>query len=278
MRSKEGESIEPMNELILARFNEINQAAISAINQWRLGQKEIIDKVNINGAHDVVTGVDIAIEDITNETFSGIAPVFGEENFKSDFSLVEKPLYIVVDPIDGTKEFVKGSDEWSISLCAVQNGEPIIASIFMPDKHQHFTATKGKGLRLNGSILQPSDSIRKRIAVSPRQIKDPRIIEYITKSGLDPLEVSALTPKICAILRGEVNAAAYFPQQGQSAALWDYAAGVLLIQESGGKITSICGSDLPFRGSDIIHKKGWLATRNIDHNSLLACLSGVANL
>lgn len=278
MKSREGEPIEPMSELILAKFNEINQAATSTFNQWRLGQKEIIDKVNVNGAHDVVTDVDIAIENITNEVFSGIAPVFGEENFRYDFSLVEESLYIVVDPIDGTKEFVKGSDEWSISLCAIQNGKPIVASIFMPDRHQHFTAIKGKGLRLNGSILQPSDSARKRIAVSPRQIKDPRIIEYITRTGLDPLEVSALTPKICALLRGEAHSAAYFPQLGQSAALWDYAAGVLLVQEGGGRITSLCGNDLPFRGNDIIHKKGWLATRNIDHDSLLACLSGVADL
>lgn len=278
MRSKEGEPTEPASELILASFNEINQAATSVINQWRLGQKEIIDKVNVNGTHDVVTDVDIAIENITNETFSGTVPVFGEESFRSDLSLLEESLYIVVDPIDGTKEFVKGSDEWSISLCAVQNGVPIVASIFMPDKRQHFTAVRGKGLKLNGSILQPSDSARRSIAVSPRQIKDPKIIEHITRTGLNPLEISALTPKICALLRGEVHSAVYFPQQGQSASLWDYAAGVLLIQESGGKITSLCGSELPFRGNGIIHKKGWLATRNLDHAHLLACLGEVANL
>jgi len=117
-----------------------------------------------------------------------------------------------------------------------------------------------------------------KIAVSPRQIKDPVFGESIRRTGLVAAEVSALTPKICAILRGEVQSAVYFPQDGQSAALWDYAAGVLLVQEFGGRISSLCGADLPFRGADIIHKKGWLATREIDHTQLLACLNSLGEL
>ncbi len=278
MGTKETGETTPIEDLILSRFNEVNVEAINIIRQWRAGQKRVLDKVNANGAHDVVTDVDITIESLTRQTFADTIPVFGEEGFNNDAYVVEKPLYIVVDPIDGTKEFAKGSNEWSISLCAVQNGVPIVASIFMPDKGECFTAIKNKGVRLNGLPLKSQQANNGKIAVSPRQIKDPVFGESIRRTGLVAAEVSALTPKICAILRGEVQSAVYFPQDGQSAALWDYAAGVLLVQEFGGRISSLCGADLPFRGADIIHKKGWLATREIDHTQLLACLNSLGEL
>lgn len=278
MGTKETGETTPIEDLILSRFNEVNVEAINIIRQWRAGQKRVLDKVNANGAHDVVTDVDITIESLTRQTFADTIPVFGEEGFNNDAYVVEKPLYIVVDPIDGTKEFAKGSNEWSISLCAVQNGVPIVASIFMPDKGECFTAIKNKGVRLNGLPLKSQQANNGKIAVSPRQIKDPVFGESIRGTGLVAAEVSALTPKICAILRGEVQSAVYFPQDGQSAALWDYAAGVLLVQEFGGRISSLCGADLPFRGADIIHKKGWLATREIDHTQLLACLNSLGEL
>lgn len=72
-----------------------------------------------------------------------------------------------------------------------------------------------------------------------------------------------------------MGSAVYLPQNGQSATLWDYAAGVLLVQEFGGRISSLCGAELPFRGADIIHKKGWLATRGVDHKHLLSCLNSL---
>lgn len=278
MRTKEIVETAPMEDLILSKFDDVNKEAVHFVRQWRSGQKQVLDKVNANGTQDVVTDVDMAIESLTRLTFAGTIPVFGEEGFHDDTSVVEKPLYIVVDPIDGTKEFAKGNDEWSISLCAVQNGTPVVASIFMPDKGECFTAIKNKGVRLNGLPLNLQQASNGRIAVSPRQIKDPKFGEYIRRTGLVAAEVSALTPKICALLRGEVQSAVYFPQDGQSAALWDYAAGVLLVQEYGGRISSLCGAELPFRGADIIHKKGWLATRNIDHAYLLACLNSLGEL
>jgi len=74
-------------------------------------------------------------------------------------------------------------------------------------------------------------------------------------------------------MRGEINAAVYFPQEGQSAILWDYAAAVLLVHEAGGQITSLCGNELSFSGEEVVHRKGWIATRSsIFHSLLLSCL------
>lgn len=264
-------------ETIVDAFNIINTESLKVISSWRLGQRKIMDKINANGVHDVVTEVDISIEELATSICNELLPeikVFGEENFKHDFSITDQPLYIVIDPIDGTKEFVKGTSDWSISICAVENGIPIISSIFMPDRNEVFTTIKGQGVNLNNRKITNFDSISKSIAVSPRQLSDNLILEKINLTGYVPIEVSALTPKICAILRGDVSSAVYFKQDGQSASLWDYAASVLLIKEFGGKITSLTGSELPFAGSNVIHKDGWLASNDLDaHKKLLLCLN-----
>jgi myo-inositol-1(or 4)-monophosphatase len=199
--------------------------------------------------------------------------VFGEESFRNDFSVTRLPRYFVIDPIDGTKEFVSGNNEWSISLCLVENDEPTVAMISMPDKQSVFTAVRGRGTYLNGGRILLENIGSKRIGVSPRQIKEESFRLAIDNSVFNPIKISALTPKICALLRREVDAAVYFSQEGQSAALWDYAAAVLLTHEAGGRITSLCGNELPFAGENVIHKKGWLAASSVwYHTHLLSCL------
>ncbi|PIY72445.1 hypothetical protein COY87_00950 [Candidatus Roizmanbacteria bacterium CG_4_10_14_0_8_um_filter_33_9] len=278
MKKEEEILIIPKYLSTLEAFKIINTGALEIVNKWRAGQKNVLDKVNANGVHDVVTEVDLAIEELTSKISKEFIPgvrIFGEENFRQDFSVTTEPFYIVIDPIDGTKEFVKGSTDWSISICAVENGIPVVSSVFMPDRNEVFTAIKGEGTKLNDRLLMVNGNAPSEIAVSPRQIKDENIAKRILTSAHKPIEVPALTPKICAILRGDVSAAVYFSQKGQSASLWDYAASVLLINEFGGKITSLTGKKLPFIGSEVIYKEGWLATNDpIRHSELLLCLSG----
>src|SRR5258708_30566301 len=173
---------------------------------------------------DVVTEVDHAIEKITIDTLSKMAPdvrVLGEEGFERDFSITLASQYFVVDPIDGTKEFVKGNSEWSISLCLVEDAEPTVALICMPDRKLTFTAIRGMGVELNGVPLQVRiKDDRKKIGVSPRQIQDIAFKKAVEEASFVPVEISALTPKICALLEGDVDGSVYFPQYGQSAALW----------------------------------------------------------
>lgn len=242
MKIEEETKITAKHQLALEAFKMINSEAVEIVAKWRTGQKNVLDKVNANGVRDVVTEVDLAIEELAGKVFKDLIPgikVFGEENFKHDFSVTKGSFYIVIDPIDGTKEFVKGTPDWSISICAVENGIPVVSSVFMPDRNEVFTAAKGSGTRLNDRLLIPKRDTLSEIAVSPRQIKDENIAKRILASAHKPIEVPALTPKICAILRGDVSAAAYFKQEGQSASLWDYAASVLLIKELGGNITSL---------------------------------------
>ena len=99
-----------------------------------------------------------------------------------------------------------------------------------------------------------------KIAVSPRQISEFK--SKIQRSGLRPVPVSTLTIKIVSILMGKVDAWIYFPQEGKSANVWDYAATILLLKEFGGKMTSLDGSAMPFGGQKRI-RPGFKWSRGI---------------
>jgi len=246
------------------------------INEWRKGKKLIESKINVNGVRNAVTSVDYGIEKFASiklNKFDSNIGIFGEESFQNDFSITHKSQYFVIDPIDGTNQFINNDSDWSISLCYVENGKPTVASIFMPDKNICVTAIKNKGFCINGVKNNICIDFSKKIGISPRQIKKQKYISMVDKTGLEPIHISSLTPKICCIVTGEVDAAVYFPQHGQSASLWDYAAAVLIIQEAGGKIISLSGRELPFSGIDVIHKDGWLATKSLEvYKNLIDCL------
>ena len=268
---------------VLEVFIGIAQNSNDIIQDWKNGDRAIEEKININGAIDVVTIVDrdieqMAIRELTDK-FPGIG-IIGEESFCQKFATTREGSYFVIDPIDGTAQFVQRGDEWSISICQVVEGKPEVAVVYMPDKNQMFTAIRGEGVYLNGLLLEPQIKLRdKIIGVSPRQIKDDIYRSRIKLSSYLPYCISALTPKVCALLKGDIDAAIYFEQAGKSAALWDYAAVYLLIHEYGGRMTSLCGASLPFRGRGVIHTKGWLATASAsDYQCLLENLGGNCKL
>lgn len=260
---------------ILKNFIKINNFALVLINEWKKGKKLIKSKINVNGASNVVTSVDYGIEEFATiklNKFDSSVGIFGEESFRNDFSITHKSQYFVIDPIDGTNQFINNDSDWSISLCYVENGKPAVASIFMPDKNICVTAIKNKGICINGVKNKICFGLSKKIGVSPRQIKEQKYVCKVGKTGFEPVLISSLTPKICSIVTREIDAAVYFPQHGQSASLWDYAAAVLVIHEAGGKITCLSGRELPFSGNGVIHKDGWLAAKSPEvYKHLIGC-------
>lgn len=263
-----------LHEQILNVFCDINKDAAEIIRGWRSGNRQIYEKKSDKDVREVFTEADVAIEKMAKAKLSKAFPqslLLGEEDFSKNKLGNNTELYFVIDPIDGTKQFIKDEDEWSISLAAIKNGIPIVASINMADKSETFTAIKSSGVFLNGIKLNNSgENDIKTLAVTSRQLSDAQNKRKIEGLGIPYKVIPAFTPKIGALLRGDVEAAVYFAQKGMSASLWDYAAAVLLVQEMGGTITSLDGSALPFSLDEVIHYDGWLATLDAGlHKKLL---------
>lgn len=254
-----------LSERVLASFRDISQQSLDFVKEWRLGRREILIKTNVNGRSDIVTDLDHRIEQNAKVILSKRFPSFGfvgEESFDGWFGVFDHD-YFVIDPIDGTRPFVDGGRDWGISICAVMNGIPTVALLHIPDKNLLITGTAGCGIKINGRKVRKiatSGSADLKIGISPRQV------DIATRTLIDPtitsFGMSALIPKVAAVISGEIDAAVYYPEAGKSASIWDYAAANFLINEGGGEMRSLDGQSLPYCGEGVVHRKGWVAANS----------------
>ena len=149
----------------------------------------------------------------------------------------------VVDPIDGTKALVNRLPEFCISAALIERGVPVIAAILNPSTDELFTATRGGGLFLNST----------RITLSPtHDVKDPVIMVNAWELRANRWAALAETAQ-CRPMYSIANALALVAAGRAQAVLtiepeneWDLAAGVLLVEESGGTISDAAGKPFAF--------------------------------
>ena len=206
---------------------------------------------------------------------------------------VEKRFW-TLDPIDGTKEFLKGGP-YAIALALIVEGEVKLGVLGCPNLPQKwddpqaqggclFVAERGKGawmLSLEGKFL-------KRIHVSQTA---RRFVDAITSARHDvdahkqlAQEIGLITPpiemfgqaKYGVLARGEASAYIYLlktTEQHYRETIWDHAAGMIIVEEAGGVVTDVNGRALDFsQGERLTHNRGILATNGLLHPQLLKCI------
>src|SRR5205823_10766922 len=99
-----------------------------------------------------VSDADIAVDNFLRERLKQIAPDCGwlSEETEDDLARLHAPRMWIVDPIDGTRAYLSGRTDWSISVALVENGRPVIAAIFAPMENALYFAAAGEGTTLNG--------------------------------------------------------------------------------------------------------------------------------
>jgi len=204
------------------------------------------------GAHDWVTAADRAVEEMLRESLLAAFPqdqFLGEESGASS-DLGAQPLW-VVDPIDGTQEFARGSRNWCITIALVHQQQVQLGLVFDPSADEFYAATRGNGATLNGQPMAVSSATNLADGVVT--------IEFSTNT--DPTDVVATMSRLLG--RGGTF------QRGGSGALglcqvasgrsigfveafmypWDCLAPLLLISEAGGQCTDFIGQgSLPSGG------------------------------
>ena len=220
-----------------------------------------IDRVQVTekSHNDFVTDIDHAAEQAIIEVLSKAYPdhaILAEESGPSANLHDENENVWIIDPLDGTTNFIHGFPQYCVSIALQQRGQITQAVVYDPTRNDLFTASKGAGAYLN----------EKRIRVTKRdKVADGLIgtgFQYRGKDGLDEyLQMFRVMTENCAGLRRPGSAAldlAYvaagrldgFFEKGLKP--WDMAAGSLLITESGGIMGTFAGeSDYLYKG-DVI--------------------------
>lgn len=204
---------------------------------WRADPKQW-DKGNGAGP---VTEADLAVDEMLHDFLISARPDHGwlsEETKDTDARLSCERTFIV-DPIDGTRSFIAGQNNWSHSIALAENGEVIAAVVYLPLRQRLFAAQKGKGATLNGDALH----------VSTTSNADGASL-LTAKSNLDPAHWPSGTPAFVHKSRSSLAYRMSLVAQGRYDAMltlrntweWDVAAGTLLVREAGGTVTDLAGA------------------------------------
>lgn len=226
-------------------------AAAEIMPRFRqLAAHEIVEK---NGPHDLVTVADRLAEEHLTASLTALLPgsvVVGEEAVHASPGILgalrgDDPVWIV-DPVDGTRQFVHGDPGFATLVCLAHRGELLASWTYAPALDLMATARRGGGARLGGVPLH---------AGSPEPGRDLEVAishyDFTTaaeKHALSPLRTDGVLPRPCGsagleylhIAQGSLDALAFSWENA-----WDHAAGLLLVAEAGGASATLAGE--PFR-------------------------------
>jgi myo-inositol-1(or 4)-monophosphatase len=218
------------------------------------------------GDVDLVTEADRASETFLTERLRAGWPdfgVLGEEGTRSDMAADYRWL---VDPLDGTTNFAHGYPVFCISIALVKGEELLAGFLYDPTRDEFFSAERGEGARLNGETMHISRTKRLSESLlgtgfpSHKRHKNPNIHFYhqltLRSHGLRRAGSAALD--LACVAAGRYDGFWEFNLNP-----WDTAAGVLLVQEAGGKVTRFDGSRFRLSSEEV------LASNGIIHEELM---------
>ena len=167
------------NELKIARDSAVEAGKI--ILSYYRADYEIKDK----GYHNPVTTADHAADKVLKEILTGSFPDYGwlsEETIDSKLRLKKEKVW-VVDPLDGTKEFIEGVPHFVVSVALVENGIPIIGVLYNPVTKELFSAAKGIGAKLNGKTINCTSkkNLSKMVILNSRSETKKGLWDQMTK-------------------------------------------------------------------------------------------------
>lgn len=225
-------------------------AAILAIPLSQLGERAKDDQ-------SPVTKADEAAEAIILEGLARVipgVPVIAEESAARAPSRVDGSCFIV-DPLDGTKEFLAGRDEYTVNIGLVTRGVPIAGVISAPKQGLLWRGTVGKGaerLRLGfpAAPLQASERVQIKTRAAPdaltaaisRTHLDPKSETFLSRFKMAKRYGCGSSVKFCHIAQGDAD---IYPRLAPTSE-WDIAAGCAIVTAAGGRVTDPDGGELRF--------------------------------
>ncbi len=197
-----------------------------------------------------VSEADIVVDRFLAANLLQARPNYGwlSEETTDNPSRLDCERVFVVDPIDGTRAFLRGEDCWTVSLAVVENGVPVAGVVYAPARDELYEACLGEGARLNGQELN-----RIRRAGAPPLIPAPGAVhQELQASGLDYVRGPAypsLAYRLVQVATGKLDAA--IARRGSQD--WDIAGAAIILRESGLDLADVCVGFPQFNKRDVRH-------------------------
>ena len=236
---------------ILESIHQIALQAGAAIMEYSRGEFDVTEKSD----KSPVTAADLAANKIIVEALHKLTPDFpilSEESTHADWQ--ERQLwktFWLVDPLDGTKEFIKGNGEFTVNIALIINGAPALAVVYAPalekswlgDGQSAWLETKSGREKIHVQ-QQPIPNV-----VGSRSHPSPDMAAYLKKIGECKLVSVGSSLKFCLLAEGSAQ---IYPRLGPTM-LWDTAAGHCIVESAGGKVTQLDGLPLQYHREALVN-------------------------
>ncbi len=221
-------------------------------------KKEI--SVKYKSKDQPVTNADIAIDSFLKAFFKKETPSFGwvSEETEDNKSRFTSDYFWCLDPIDGTRSYINGKPEYTISLALINKNQPIMGYILNPETKELFFAKKNNGAFCNGKKIhvkknQNIDS--SKYGISSSEVAKLEKYNFFDKQNI--IQMGSIAYKIALVAKGQIDVAISFTKKND----WDLAASDLILKEAGGIITNISGKKIVYN-SNLMKIESVIASNN----------------
>ena len=205
----------------------------------------------IKGKSSPVSEADIAVNDLLERRLREASPGYGwlSEESADDQSRVGRKYTWIVDPIDGTRSYLAGRDDWCVCAALVEDASPVLAAVYAPASEEFFFAARGKGTLLNDRrvLASPGDDLDFSRMAGPKPLVE-RLNPSPDDISLHP-RIGSLALRLCRVAHGALDAAF----AGGQSRDWDLAAANLIVQEANGRMTALSGDAIEYNRREVVH-------------------------
>jgi myo-inositol-1(or 4)-monophosphatase len=222
------------------------------------------------GPGQPVCEVDLAVDEFLRRRLEAIDPTAGwlSEETVDDTGRLGMPRLWVVDPIDGTRDYLRGRTGWCVSVALVENGDPVIGILDAPARRERWRAQAGAGATLNGAPLHAS-----RRTELPGARVPANTLPHVDEDLVPVPRANSIALRVAMVAADEADLCASL-RWGHE---WDIAAAALIAEEAGATVTDALGVPLTFNthGGEAF---GILVSAPAIHTAALARLAERANM
>src|SRR5262245_11340934 len=223
---------------ILRRIHSALEAARAVLSRYTAGEIA----AEYKAGHDPVTEADKEVDRVLHRELLREGEGWLSEETVDDFTRLDKRLVWVVDPLDGTREFVAGIPEFCVSVAMVENGTPIAGGICNPATNELFLGTLDSGISYNGKPAQPSQraTLKGAMVLASRSEVKRGEWKMFENAGFTTRPMGSVAYKLARISAGLDDVTFTLTPKNE----WDVAAGAALVASAGGFVRTLDGSPL----------------------------------
>ncbi|MDQ7833636.1 MAG: 3'(2'),5'-bisphosphate nucleotidase CysQ [Desulfovibrionaceae bacterium] len=209
--------------------------------------------VDIKSDDSPVTQADRASDAIIRQALAGLfpdIPILSEESAETPYEIRKNwTRFWLVDPLDGTKEFIKRNGEFTVNIALMENDRPVFGVLQVPARDAIYFGGPSQGaFFMSGTdeprpiaVARPAPGQPVRVAAS-RSHPDARLDAFLAALPPHELITAGSAYKFCLLAKGDIH---IYPRMGPTME-WDTAAGQAIVEGAGGRLTAPDGSPFPY--------------------------------